>query len=798
MPTSPELRPSQEESPSDHDKLQIRLVPYSPPRLSLDDGPRPTSSTSSSGDGCAVVRPNHTPSPDIFKGKGKSSFRMSNDSVDLGQGFPSASHASSPGVSSKSDIGQPSHHPSDAIANESSPFPPPPLADDSSLLQEEAPTGGSVLGSLSTWNNRLKGGLRMMARPTSSSPHPTATRVSKRRAMIPARFSRQRANASQEIQSKRVSLRRKHFRRDSRSGFAQPRKSIHSTYAFTPPSSVAIAAGSTDGPLGGDFIEASPFSSCSNVEILGNPSPGQSRSSCSNVEILGNPSPGQSRDGDRGDSSYPASRDASTPRPSFGLRHEFSRESLLVPPLRTPGDGTEARLALSTSRSQESFRAGSLTSSVSAIIEEATCSVLVGGTAVRIPVRGSGTNTSRPLFSRGSGRSQSSLVRQPHCSPALAMAGRDGSGGTNSRSYSHALYSGPCSAIGRRRSQSGRAAGVYSGSTVLGDDSIGPANELGEFPLEPKAVYRKGSLRDPNTSTIRLIWNQDEHGDGLADLEKHHRHHPSRSIMYSLFTNGSSDRNLQSSSSSRSNSISHSSIPAWAKLYYGSGERRFLASALSSESLLSDYNFHSRSRASSFLSRSPSAERFPAVIQSPRRRPLQATASQRRCDTAEREEDADEILEPPTNTFWPGRRLREQSSSIWSPHLRRDKRAYGYKIWDAPSTVWSANEPLLSRRRLQPTLFGLGFVFPLAWVIAAFLPLPPMPRPKMMQDHGSSTPQLDTQLEANLTLDLSDIRLYSHARWWRTLNRAMSVVGTFVIGAIIALIVTGVRQRWKS
>ncbi|RCI10982.1 hypothetical protein L249_5358 [Ophiocordyceps polyrhachis-furcata BCC 54312] len=793
MSTSPELRPFQEEPPSVRNKHQIRLVPYSPPRLSLDDGPRPTSSTSSSDDGCTVIRPSHTPS-DIPKGKGKSSFRLPSDDGHLGQGIPSASHASTPAVFSNSDIGQSSHHPSDAIPNEHTPLPSPPLADDSSLLQDEAATGGSSLGTLSTWNDRLKGGLRMMARHTSSSTHPTATRVSKRRALIPARFSRLRPNVAQEVPSKRVSLRQKHFRRNSRSGFGHSGKSIRSTYAFTPPSSVAVAVGSTDGPLGGDFIEGSPFSSCSNVEILGNPSPEQSRSSCSNVEILGNPSPGQSRDGDQGESSYLASRDVSIPWPSFGLRHEFSRESLLVPPLRTPGEGTEARFPLSTSRSQESFRAGSLSSSVSAIIEEATCSVLVGGTAVRIPIRSSGTNTSRPLFSRGSGRSQSSLVRQHHCSPALAIAGN---GSTNSPSCSQALCSGPSSAIGRRRSQSGRAAGVYSGSTVLGDDSIGPASEPGEFPLEPKAVYRKGSIREPNNSTIRLIWNQDEHGDGLGDLEKHHRHHPSRSIMYSLFTNVSSDRNLQSSSSSRSNSISRSSIPAWAKLYYGSGERRFLASALSSESLLSEYNFHGRSRASSFLSRSPSAERYPAVIQSPRRRPLQAMPSQRRCDTAERGDDADEILESPTNTFWPGRRLREQTSSIWSPHLRRDRRAYGYKIWDAPSTVWSANEPLLSRRRLQPTLFGVGFVFPLAWVIAAFLPLPPMPRPKMMQDHGS-TQQFDAQLEANLTLDLSDIRLYSHARWWRTLNRAMSVVGTFVIGAIIALIVTGVRQRWKS
>ncbi|PHH74078.1 hypothetical protein CDD80_3321 [Ophiocordyceps camponoti-rufipedis] len=361
--------------------------------------------------------------------------------------------------------------------------------------------------------------------------------------------------------------------------------------------------------------------------------------------------------------------------------------------------------------------------------------------------------------------------------------------GDGSQTYSPPACSRPSSAIGRRRSQSGRAAGIYSGSTVLGEDCERSTNA---YPAEPMPVYRKASDRVPNNSTIRLIWNQDEHGDGLADLEKHNRPHPSRSIMYSLFT--SSDRNLHSSCSSRSNSISHSSIPAWAKLYYGSGERRFLASALSSESLFSDFN--SRSRGSSFLSRSPSAERYPSAIRSPRRRPFQAMSQRRHNDTATRDDGGVENIEPPPSSFGP-RRLRQQTSSIWSPHLRRDKRAYGYKLWDSPSTVWSANESLLSRRRVQPTLFAIGFLCPLAWVIAAFLPLPPMPRPKTVQEHLSAS-QTETQLEANLTLDMSDIRLYSHARWWRTLNRAMSVVGTFVVGAIIALIVTGVRQRWRS
>ncbi|PFH56300.1 hypothetical protein XA68_16757 [Ophiocordyceps unilateralis] len=669
----------------------------------------------------------------MCKSKGKGRIPMSNDDGEqmLDGGASDASHALKPAMFSNGHVGGQSSP--DTMPDEPILFPQKPTADDSSPPQGEAPIGNSNLSSLSAWNYRFRGGLRKMARRTPTSDQTTPKRALKRRVVIPTRFSRQRTDVPSEFSLRMASLRQQQFYRDSRADFSQSDKSVHSTHAYFPPSLVAIAADSPAGPVGSDSIGNSPPFSCANVEIFGNPSPGH-----------------WSHDSDQGESSYLARRELS-PRPSFGLRSEFSRESLLVPPLRPPGESAEARLALSTSRSQDSFRAASLSSSVSAIIEEATCSVLFGATAVRVPIRSPGQSTARRLFlSHGSGRSRPSSSRQPQCSAASAIGGRDEDISSNSRWQSHAVCSRSTSAIGRRRSQSGRGAGVYSGSTELGDECNRLANTSGEYLVEPMPVYRKASSREPNNSTVRLIWNQDEHGDGLADLEKLHHHHPSRSIMYSLFTNCSSDRNLQSSSSSRSNSISHSSIPAWAKLYYGSGERRFLASALSSDSLLSDLN--GRSRASSFLSMSPSADRFPAVIQSPRRRPFQANSQQRHDDMATRE------LEYLVSPFTPGQ----------------------------------------ARIRLQdPTLFAVGFIFPLAWVIAAFLPLPPMPKPKMMQEH-LSTSQIEAQLEADLTLGMSDIRFYSHARWWRTLNRAMSVVGIFVIGAIIALIVTGVRQRWRS
>jgi hypothetical protein len=76
--------------------------------------------------------------------------------------------------------------------------------------------------------------------------------------------------------------------------------------------------------------------------------------------------------------------------------------------------------------------------------------------------------------------------------------------------------------------------------------------------------YNNTWNRDMNISTLRLIRDQDEHGDGLAELEELHRR-PSRTRMHSYLSGFPSDRNLRSSGSSRSNSFNRSYIPTWAR-----------------------------------------------------------------------------------------------------------------------------------------------------------------------------------------------------------------------------------------
>lgn len=160
------------------------------------------------------------------------------------------------------------------------------------------------------------------------------------------------------------------------------------------------------------------------------------------------------------------------------------------------------------------------------------------------------------------------------------------------------------------------------------------------------------------------------------------------------------------------------------------------------------------------------------------------------------------------------RRIRKQTSSIWSPHLRRDKRANVYSMWRPPSIVFARRESLFFRGRIQTVLFVLGFVFPLgmahnwiiytfnrllmtkaAWMAASFLPLPSC--------HGTdlkgkihSARHLD--LEQGISIQkISEVRASCRDRekWWRTLNRYMSIIGIFITGAVLALTITGTQQQ---
>jgi hypothetical protein len=132
------------------------------------------------------------------------------------------------------------------------------------------------------------------------------------------------------------------------------------------------------------------------------------------------------------------------------------------------------------------------------------------------------------------------------------------------------------------------------------------------------------------------------------------------------------------------------------------------------------------------------------------------------------------------------------------PHLGPPTRASQQNLpkWYAPSFVESLDSLVRSRCNRQILLFTIGFVFPLAWMLGAVLPLPHRPiDPRDLPD-GASGSQVDVatammkhEAGADSELRWREERTFLKARWWRMLNRVMSVVGLLVIAAIVSLVV---------
>ena len=123
----------------------------------------------------------------------------------------------------------------------------------------------------------------------------------------------------------------------------------------------------------------------------------------------------------------------------------------------------------------------------------------------------------------------------------------------------------------RRRSSAGWASSSHSRQLPSISSSLAAQLEEGASTSRGSAS-RSESLERPRPtasragpSQARTVRDQDEHGDGLADLHDV-PNQPLRSGLSAYFSNSSSSsRNLHSSGSSKANSFSTSSIPAWAR-----------------------------------------------------------------------------------------------------------------------------------------------------------------------------------------------------------------------------------------
>ncbi|QPG95770.1 hypothetical protein C2857_002003 [Epichloe festucae Fl1] len=460
------------------------------------------------------------------------------------------------------------------------------------------------------------------------------------------------------------------------------------------------------------------------------------------------------------------------------LKTEYSSESLVVAPLRPGKRCLTDQAGLSRQRSRDSSSDRSLTSVSSAFIEDVAKSIFAGTTSISVPPGVIRQSSTRRGFSVGSGsRSMKPTHHQWSMGLSTVVSESDRGSGVPSLRLSHST-SGDL-----HREHTSHAQSMSPDFDVQDSATCTDC---------PQPAYFRNWTREANSSSLRLIGDQDEHGDGLAELGVLHQH-PSRIRLHSYLSNFPSDRIIRSAGSSRSNSFSHSYIPTWARLYYGSGERR-LSSQQSTDSLYSE--FSGSAHRCSMMSRCPSLETSKSVAQAHSHQHSSALAVPRSPTVSKA--PSDNGIPIPYRQFSIIRRMRKQTSSIWSPHLRQDNRAQIFSLWRPPSTAFATREDNFFRDRVPAVLFVLGFVFPFAWFVASFLPLPICIGTEL-KDKDHSTSHLDLEQGASIQgkTEMSASR-YDRAKWWRNLNRYMSIIGVFVIGAVLALTITGAQQQWKS
>ena len=128
------------------------------------------------------------------------------------------------------------------------------------------------------------------------------------------------------------------------------------------------------------------------------------------------------------------------------------------------------------------------------------------------------------------------------------------------------------------------------------------------------------------------------------------------------------------------------------------------------------------------------------------------------------------------------------------PRLAPTKRSsYRLSAWRAPSFVESLDTLLKSRCNRQILLFALGFVCPLLWMVGAVLPIPKKPiSAEGLHDVSVAGSEDDIQT-AMMKHEAGDAerrwreeKAWLKGRWWRWLNRIMSLVGVGVVAAVVS------------
>ncbi|KAF2826225.1 hypothetical protein CC86DRAFT_26396 [Ophiobolus disseminans] len=333
------------------------------------------------------------------------------------------------------------------------------------------------------------------------------------------------------------------------------------------------------------------------------------------------------------------------------------------------------------------------------------------------------------------------------------------------RSQSQDSYNGNGNSNGRTNYP--RRRGQTIGSAQSSTDNISAESEgRTEYSAMPMPLFSPVSRES--------FEEKDQHDEHLDTISPLPTSVPLRmkNSGYLRRHNSDSGSNTESRPGSAQSDIStffHNSIPAWARVYYQRGERISMGApgSESSESLR-------LGTAHSGRTQTPSEGNFPLSIYRPRNRPRNRASQQ---DTISLADDIQSI----DGVYVLGPNMHPLSGYS-TPHLRTDRRGgTRYSVWAAPSLDDDLGSTLFGRQNRQILLFCVGFLFPLAWMIASFLPLPLDP------NLAEARSQTDLEQQFARNIGAIDDKAFQKATWWRNLNRVMSGIGTLLIGVIIAL-----------
>ncbi|KAL4782283.1 hypothetical protein BJX76DRAFT_359084 [Aspergillus varians] len=300
---------------------------------------------------------------------------------------------------------------------------------------------------------------------------------------------------------------------------------------------------------------------------------------------------------------------------------------------------------------------------------------------------------------------------------------------------------------------------------------------LSPEPLLPPAAMTRQRLTSSSVWMVNES-EDDEFLDSVASLPPRPTN-PGVPTSQSSSSRSSSVRSTQRPGTS--STFVANLLPTWAKMYYTAEEE----AGNSTLALVEEGDRPASARPPT--SNSNVIQRFASVVSRARSSTIETRASSRQPPVSDlRDPRSHWVKAPEASVSRSGSSLHRLRHS-WSPHLYPDRRVVAPKssAWRAPS-LDSRTEPVFGRRNIQVWSFCFGFVCPLTWLIASFLPLPRKPEMMMEENRGP-------ELEMTLKMRLYELerRRYSNARWWRNLNRWMNPLGLVIVAIIITLAVVG-------